>query len=183
MITRCPICRYSLEGLPEKYHCPECGFEYDKQGIQFDPRGRGKIKGDVWLNSVVIGLVLALAVWSGRLASFAFPLALGLFTLLRNMRFATLAEEMTIILSLDQIQFIRNRQLHVAVELAGVHAERVMTTGAIRFYREAELLFTIPANQYYTRKITKKIARTLALQLGDRFKFVLSNSIPAELHS
>lgn len=25
----CPRCRYSLHGLPDRHHCPECGFAYD----------------------------------------------------------------------------------------------------------------------------------------------------------
>jgi hypothetical protein len=28
-ITECPVCRYSLEGLPRDYQCPECGFGFD----------------------------------------------------------------------------------------------------------------------------------------------------------
>jgi hypothetical protein len=28
-ITRCPVCRYDLTGLPAKHRCPECGFIYD----------------------------------------------------------------------------------------------------------------------------------------------------------
>lgn len=30
MLDRCPVCRYRLDGLPERHRCPECGFEYDK---------------------------------------------------------------------------------------------------------------------------------------------------------
>lgn len=30
MITLCPMCRYSLHGLPAKHTCPECGFRYDR---------------------------------------------------------------------------------------------------------------------------------------------------------
>ena len=29
-ITRCPVCRYDLTGLPKHHRCPECGFEYDE---------------------------------------------------------------------------------------------------------------------------------------------------------
>ena len=28
-LTQCLLCRYGLTALPEDYHCPECGFEYD----------------------------------------------------------------------------------------------------------------------------------------------------------
>ncbi len=30
-ITKCPVCRYNLTGLPKNHTCPECGFEYDEQ--------------------------------------------------------------------------------------------------------------------------------------------------------
>lgn len=32
-LDRCPACRYSLQGLPSVYRCPECGFEYDEGTI------------------------------------------------------------------------------------------------------------------------------------------------------
>ena len=31
MLSRCPLCNYSLIGLPDRHKCPECGFSYDKQ--------------------------------------------------------------------------------------------------------------------------------------------------------
>ncbi|MCH8878276.1 MAG: hypothetical protein IID34_00150 [Planctomycetes bacterium] len=30
-LGKCPICSYSLRGLPSEYRCPECGFPYDSQ--------------------------------------------------------------------------------------------------------------------------------------------------------
>lgn len=29
-LTRCPVCRYDLRGLPKDHRCPECGFAYDE---------------------------------------------------------------------------------------------------------------------------------------------------------
>ncbi len=31
MLIRCPLCNYSLIGLPDRHKCPECGFSYDKR--------------------------------------------------------------------------------------------------------------------------------------------------------
>lgn len=31
---RCPQCDYSLKGLPNHHHCPECGFEYESKEFQ-----------------------------------------------------------------------------------------------------------------------------------------------------
>ena len=36
MQTKCPICGYSLDGLPARHSCPECGFDYDKSMTPFD---------------------------------------------------------------------------------------------------------------------------------------------------
>ena len=30
-LGKCPVCSYSLRGLPSEYRCPECGFPYDSQ--------------------------------------------------------------------------------------------------------------------------------------------------------
>ena len=30
-LTTCPVCAYSLMGLPDRHACPECGFSYDKR--------------------------------------------------------------------------------------------------------------------------------------------------------
>jgi uncharacterized protein (DUF983 family) len=33
MITACPRCGYSLEGLPDEHACPECGLPYHRQAV------------------------------------------------------------------------------------------------------------------------------------------------------
>lgn len=37
-MTHCPMCRYSLEGLPRKHDCPECGFACDRDATAVRPR-------------------------------------------------------------------------------------------------------------------------------------------------
>lgn len=32
-LTKCPVCRYDLTGLPAHHRCPECGFEYDETKV------------------------------------------------------------------------------------------------------------------------------------------------------
>jgi len=31
MLIRCPLCTYSLRGLPDRHRCPECGYDYDQR--------------------------------------------------------------------------------------------------------------------------------------------------------
>lgn len=33
----CPVCRYSLRGLPARHKCPECGFRYNKHACLVAP--------------------------------------------------------------------------------------------------------------------------------------------------
>jgi hypothetical protein len=39
-LDRCPVCNYSLRGLPAAHRCPECGLEYDEHSIIWYPPRR-----------------------------------------------------------------------------------------------------------------------------------------------
>jgi len=64
-ITKCPVCRYDLAGLPKNHRCPECGFENDETMQVWQP-GASRI---VYLR------VVAAVVWLYQ----GFHLAIELF--------------------------------------------------------------------------------------------------------
>lgn len=41
-LESCPGCAYSLLGLPDRHHCPECGLEYGPDTIGWRPEGTVK---------------------------------------------------------------------------------------------------------------------------------------------
>lgn len=43
-ITKCPVCRYDLTGLPKNHRCPECGFEYNETMMVWLTRASGWTK-------------------------------------------------------------------------------------------------------------------------------------------
>jgi len=58
-IDRCPVCRYSLQGLPSAHHCPECGFEYDEHTRVWRPKRIRALRG-LWLPIFLIADVALL---------------------------------------------------------------------------------------------------------------------------
>lgn len=67
-ITKCPVCRYDLTGLPKNHRCPECGFEYDETMRVWRPPANRirKIMSSVFLAVLVIFL------WLFAMAIFVF---------------------------------------------------------------------------------------------------------------
>lgn len=39
-LARCPLCGYSLVGLPDHHTCPECGFLYERNAVLFSQMRR-----------------------------------------------------------------------------------------------------------------------------------------------
>jgi len=73
----CPICEYSLRGLPDPHRCPECGFEYDRAMQVIRQSAKLSALEFAWVS--VFLFFVALAVAAGRNLSLWQYLKLGLF--------------------------------------------------------------------------------------------------------
>ena len=82
MLKRCPICKYSLTGLPDRHACPECGFSYDKQMIVETPNVKTHLAGVAVFTVLYSGLCgwmvfrggVASIPWSSYLILASYPL-------------------------------------------------------------------------------------------------------------
>lgn len=80
MIDSCPVCRYSLTGLPDEHVCPECGFAYERDAILVEEHSY-TWKSYAAVACVPILFVVCISLLSGRLggllpASFMIPTSL-----------------------------------------------------------------------------------------------------------
>lgn len=91
----CPLCGYSLNGLPARSMCPECGFAYDKRALCLRSRGLlvqwGWTAFGLFLTQLLLAIVGSLvfdralpwrtlqfaALWVGPLATFVLALWLS----------------------------------------------------------------------------------------------------------
>ena len=110
MLIRCPLCNYSLVGLPEQHKCPECGFSYDKRMEVLTPASRTQVFGIIFLTLVFLSQA-AFFGWRGGLASI--PLiayATILFGPLFGFYLWRKRRRDKILLSLDGLQVIKKSQ-------------------------------------------------------------------------
>lgn len=63
-LKSCMVCGYSLRGLPNKYCCPECGFEYEDGMEIFYPSWRRQLG----LMSITLPLLIAVWVYTGSVS-------------------------------------------------------------------------------------------------------------------
>ena len=111
-LTKCPICRYDLTGLPANHRCPECGFEYDETMRTWQTNDRR-----LW--QVVLFSLVATAVMLAVEGVFGFSGRRGLIILILSANLAAAAavlraclrREYFIVLGRRGILVVLNRRL------------------------------------------------------------------------
>ena len=135
MIAHGPICKYSLEGLPEKHRCPECGFEYDVSADLFPAPVRAWAIAAAF-NGTAFFMVVVL-VWIKRGSLFPVPpwillLIVG-FTVFAATHYRRAARS-AVLLTDHRVYVIRNRAVALSVVLDEIDDFSIVQ-GAIVFYR------------------------------------------------
>jgi hypothetical protein len=64
MIDRCPVCEYSLEGLPEEHTCPECGFAYEKRWSVV--RAANFVRSAAMISYGIVLANIGILIWKGN---------------------------------------------------------------------------------------------------------------------
>jgi hypothetical protein len=170
MITHCPICRYSLEGLPERHRCPECAFEYDKSETAFHPPPRGR----VWWLGFYVGLVgaaaLAFVYWyfPGRVS--LFPAFYFTMLLLGSFRRQQKAEGCAVIVSDGRVDEIEAGKIARSHSLNGVDgAAWSFVNGRIRLYWLDEVRDSFRlTSQVYPNKVAKAVGQEIHRRVSAR---------------
>ncbi len=62
LLAKCPFCGYSLEGLPVRHKCPECGRPFDRQWRVFGNLSRWEQSKPTW-RVVSLGMEVAAISW------------------------------------------------------------------------------------------------------------------------
>ncbi len=65
VISSCPRCAYSLDGLPTVHTCPECGLEYDRESSVFIAHPRARRSWPIVAISVLFVVGIGAWVWTG----------------------------------------------------------------------------------------------------------------------
>ena len=144
MLACCPECRYSLQGLPEKRNCPECGFLYDRNGQIFRRSPTGLLLfGGVGAIMSLTGFVLRwwFGEWFARGAGAAILATVGLMAVLtsawrlkRQSPYVLVSRNDVRIVQpngkermvpINQIHSARWSRLHSAVFIMGHHGEEL----------------------------------------------------------
>ena len=173
MITHCPICRYTLAGLPEKHRCPECGFEYNKDATAFFPPPRGRVWWVGFYGAIVIVAVFAFIYWYFPGSIGLFPVLYSSALLIGSFRRKRKAESAAVLVMDDRVDEIKDGRIVKSNSLAGINrAAWSFVDGKIRLSCGdiAQDWFRLNSRVYPNR-----IAKAVGIEINRRVSVTTAN--------
>ena len=158
MISTCPICSYSLSGLPDEHKCPECGFEYERDMffIQQERLGLRLLA----ITNVALCVAVVVAWHLGRIGL----IAVGPFAvLLVGSLFRLAAPRRGFIVSRRELQFVRNGRLDQRFPMAKIRgAEYSWIAGEVAVTaHDGTVPIRIPRGFLWSTKRAKSLAAAI----------------------
>jgi len=158
MISTCPICSYSLSGLPDEHKCPECGFEYERDMFFIEQERLA------WrllaIANAAIFIALLVAWWLGR-SGFV---AVAMFAvLLVGSLVRCAAPRRGFVVSRRELQFVRNGRLDQGFPMANIRgAEYSWITGEVAVTaHDGTVPLRIPRGFIWSTKRAKSLAAAI----------------------
>jgi len=158
MISTCPICSYSLSGLPDEHKCPECGFEYERDAFFIEQERLGLRLFAIASAALCVGVLVA---W--RLGRIGFMAVAPFAMLLVGSLFRVATPRRGFIVSRRELQFVRNGRLDQGFPMANIRgAEYSWITGEVAVTaHDGTVPLRIPRGFIWSTKRAKSLAAAI----------------------
>ena len=161
MIDSCPVCRYSLTGLPDEHVCPDCGFRYERDAVLVEEH-RFTWKNYAAVVVVPILLAVGTGLWSGRWGAL-FPASFLILTLLLVGLLQARRPKNAGLVSRTSLRILRRGVVQRQIPLAVIrNAKWSFVTGTIDITGTAgKTIFAVPNRFLQTNRRAKALASAI----------------------
>lgn len=165
MIESCPVCRYSLRGLPAEGRCPECSFAYDETTfvVRQDRLGWIIVLG---FNGITFGLGLSLWFWDPPRFSWNVLTAFGL-PALAGWLMRLLRRRTSIVVSGTQLHVLRGTEVRASYLLCDFRdAHWSDIDGAVELNDSSGAVVRLPRRLLWSHKRARNLVNELNSRLN-----------------
>lgn len=158
MIAACPVCYYSLEGLPDTHNCPECGFAYQRDATLIE---QARL---VWkVIGVISAVTFALALLGWRLGYMLLPSLLISGSLLGASLWRLRSKRRVFLVSNDDLRVLVGGELDSCYPLADIESARLdRVTGCVILTRvDGTLALRIPQSDLWSWQRARRLTAAI----------------------
>ncbi|MCH7924389.1 MAG: hypothetical protein IIC51_02515 [Planctomycetes bacterium] len=161
MIDSCPVCRYSLTGLPDEHGCPECGFRYERDAVLIEEH---RYTWKYFAAGVAFPICFAAGTWlsSGNFGGL-FPASIPILTLLVVALWRARRPKNAGLVVRTSLRIFRRGVVQRQIPLAVIrNAKWSFVTGTIDITGTAgKTIFTVPNRFLQTNRRAKALVSAI----------------------